>query len=112
MTRMGIGHRSKHYPRQLSGGQQQRVAIARAVIDHPKLILADEPTGNLDSKNGKEVIELLTELNKAGTTIIMVTHSSHDAGYADRIINLFDGKIANGKLQTIHDQLDNTKDFM
>ena len=96
----------------LSGGQQQRVAIARAVIDHPKLILADEPTGNLDSKNGKEVIELLTELNKAGTTIIMVTHSSHDAGYADRIINLFDGKIANGKLQTIHDQLDNTKDFM
>ena len=112
MTRMGIGHRSKHYPRQLSGGQQQRVAIARAVIDHPKLILADEPTGNLDSKNGKEVIELLTELNKAGTTIIMVTHSSHDAGYADRIIKLFDWKIANGKLQTIHDQLDNTKDFM
>lgn len=112
MARMGIGHRSKHYPRQLSGGQQQRVAIARAVIDHPKLVLADEPTGNLDSKNGKEVIELLTELNKAGTTIVMVTHSNHDAGYADRVINLFDGKIADGKLHTIHDQLDNTKDFM
>ena len=112
MARMAIGHRSRHYPRQLSGGQQQRVAIARAVVDNPKLILADEPTGNLDSKNGKEVMELLTELNKAGTTVVMVTHSRHDVGYAGRVINLFDGKVANGKLQTIHDQLDNTKDFM
>lgn len=100
MKRMGISHRSNHYPRQLSGGQQQRVAIARAVVDQPKLILADEPTGNLDSKNGKEVIDLLIELNRAGTTIVMVTHSMHDAGYADRIINLFDGKIVNGKLDT------------
>lgn len=93
MQRMSISHRSKHYPQQLSGGQQQRVAIARAVVANPKIILADEPTGNLDSKNGKEVMELLTQLNKEGTTIIMVTHSRHDAGYADRIINLFDGQI-------------------
>lgn len=93
MQRMSISHRSKHYPQQLSGGQQQRVAIARAVVANPKIILADEPTGNLDSKNGKEVMELLTRLNKEGTTIIMVTHSRHDAGYADRIINLFDGQI-------------------
>ena len=77
----------------LSGGQQQRVAIARAVVANPKLILADEPTGNLDSKNGKEVMGLLSELNKEGTTIVMVTHSQHDAGYADRIINLFDGQV-------------------
>ena len=80
-------------PRQLSGGQQQRVAIARAVVANPKLILADEPTGNLDSRNGEEVMGLLTELNREGTTIVMVTHSQHDAGYADRIINLFDGKV-------------------
>lgn len=80
-------------PAQLSGGQQQRVAIARAVVANPKLILADEPTGNLDSKNGKEVMRLLSELNKEGTTIVMVTHSQHDAGYADRIINLFDGQV-------------------
>ncbi len=93
MQRMSISHRSKHFPQQLSGGQQQRVAIARAVVANPKIILADEPTGNLDSKNGKEVMELLTELNKEGTTIIMVTHSQHDAGYADRIINLFDGQV-------------------
>jgi putative ABC transport system ATP-binding protein len=93
LKRMSIGHRSKHFPQQLSGGQQQRVAIARAVISNPKLILADEPTGNLDSKNGLEVIELLTELNKEGTTIVMVTHSQHDAGFADRIVNLFDGLI-------------------
>nr|WP_308777310.1 ABC transporter ATP-binding protein [uncultured Bacteroides sp.] len=93
MKRMSISHRAKHYPQQLSGGQQQRVAIARAVIAGPKIILADEPTGNLDSRNGKEVMELLTELNQEGTTIIMVTHSRHDAGYADRIINLFDGQI-------------------
>ena len=93
MERMGITHRSKHFPQQLSGGQQQRVAIARAVVANPKLILADEPTGNLDSKNGKEVMGLLEELNKEGTTIVMVTHSQHDAGYANRIINLFDGQI-------------------
>jgi len=94
MERMEITHRAKHFPNQLSGGQQQRVAIARAVVANPKLILADEPTGNLDSKNGKEVMNLLTELNKEGTTVIMVTHSQHDAGYASRIINLFDGQLA------------------
>jgi putative ABC transport system ATP-binding protein len=93
LERMKIGHRAKHFPQQLSGGQQQRVAIARAVVANPKLILADEPTGNLDSKNGIEVINLLTELNKEGTTIIMVTHSDRDAGYAHRIVNLFDGNI-------------------
>jgi len=93
MDRMEISHRAKHFPQQLSGGQQQRVAIARAVVANPKLILADEPTGNLDSKNGKEVMNLLTELNREGTTIVMVTHSQHDAGYAARIINLFDGQV-------------------
>ena len=93
MERMAIMHRSKHFPQQLSGGQQQRVAIARAVVSNPKLILADEPTGNLDSKNGKEVMELLNELNKEGTTIVMVTHSQHDARFAGRIINLFDGQV-------------------
>ena len=93
MQRMGIMHRIKHFPQQLSGGQQQRVAIARAVVAGPKLILADEPTGNLDSKNGKEVMELLKDLNAEGTTIVMVTHSQHDAGYADRIVNLFDGQV-------------------
>ena len=93
MDRMKISHRAKHFPQQLSGGQQQRVAIARAVVANPKLILADEPTGNLDSKNGKEVMGLLTELNREGTTIAMVTHSQHDAGYAIRIINLFDGQL-------------------
>lgn len=93
MNRIAIAHRVKHFPQQLSGGQQQRVAIARAVVTNPKLILADEPTGNLDSKNGKEVMDLLTELNKEGTTIVMVTHSQHDAGYADRVINLFDGQV-------------------
>lgn len=93
MNRMAITHRSKHFPQQLSGGQQQRVAIARAVVANPKLILADEPTGNLDSKNGQEVMTLLSELNKEGTTIVMVTHSQHDAGYASRIINLFDGQV-------------------
>lgn len=93
MERMAIMHRSKHFPQQLSGGQQQRVAIARAVVSNPKLILADEPTGNLDSKNGKEVMELLSELNKEGTTIVMVTHSQHDSGYAGRVINLFDGQV-------------------
>ena len=93
MDRMAISHRRKHFPNQLSGGQQQRVAIARAVIPEPKIILADEPTGNLDSKNGKEVMELLSELHHEGATIIMVTHSQHDAAYADRIINLYDGQI-------------------
>lgn len=93
MERMAIVHREKHFPQQLSGGQQQRVAIARAVVANPKLILADEPTGNLDSKNGQEVMNLLSELNKEGTTIVMVTHSQHDAGFASRIINLFDGKV-------------------
>lgn len=97
LERMKIGHRAKHFPQQLSGGQQQRVAIARAVVANPKLILADEPTGNLDSKNGIEVINLLTELNKEGTTIIMVTHSDRDAGYAHRIVNLFDGQVVTEK---------------
>ena len=95
MQRMDIAHRVKHFPQQLSGGQQQRVAIARAVVANPKLILADEPTGNLDSKNGKEVMDLLTQLNKEGTTVVMVTHSQHDAGYATRTINLFDGQVVN-----------------
>src|SRR5665811_460429 len=93
LERMKIGHRAKHFPQQLSGGQQQRVAIGRAVVANPKLILADEPTGNLDSKNGLEVMNLLTELNKEGTTIIMVSHSMHDASFAHRIINLFDGEV-------------------
>jgi putative ABC transport system ATP-binding protein len=93
LLRMKIGHRAKHYPQQLSGGQQQRVAFARAVVANPDLILADEPTGNLDSKNGIEVMNLLTELNKEGTTIIMVTHSERDAAYAHRVINLLDGKV-------------------
>jgi len=91
LRRMSISHRAKHYPNQLSGGQQQRVAIARAVVYSPELILADEPTGNLDSKNGKEVMELLAELNDEGTTIVMVTHSQRDASYATRIINMLDG---------------------
>ena len=95
MKRMDISHRVKHFPQQLSGGQQQRVAIARAVVANPKIILADEPTGNLDSKNGKEVMELLTQLNREGTTVVMVTHSQHDASYATRTINLFDGQVVN-----------------
>ena len=93
LKRMKIGHRAKHFPQQLSGGQQQRVAVARAVVANPKLILADEPTGNLDSKNGVEVMNLLTELNQDGTTIIMVTHSDRDAGFAHRTINLLDGQV-------------------
>ena len=93
MKRMAISHRAKHFPHQLSGGQQQRVAIARAVVFGPKMILADEPTGNLDSKNGIEVMKLLTELNREGTTIVMVTHSDRDASMAQRVIKLFDGKI-------------------
>ena len=93
LKRMAISHRAGHFPQQLSGGQQQRVAIARAVVSGPKMILADEPTGNLDSKNGKEVMNLLTELNQEGTTIVMVTHSLRDSKYAHRVVNLFDGRI-------------------
>ena len=93
MKRMAISHRAKHFPHQLSGGQQQRVAIARAVVFDPKIILADEPTGNLDSKNGIEVMKLLTELNREGTTIVMVTHSDRDASMAQRVLKLFDGKV-------------------
>ena len=93
MQRMAISHRAKHFPNQLSGGQQQRVAIARAVVMNPKLILADEPTGNLDSKNGLEVMQLLTQLNQEGTTVLMVTHSERDAGYAQRVVNLLDGQV-------------------
>ncbi len=93
LRKVKLSHRAKHYPHQLSGGQQQRVAIARAVVGKPSIILADEPTGNLDSKNGTEVMQLLSELNEEGTTIVMVTHSQHDATYADRIIHLFDGQV-------------------
>ena len=93
LQRMAISHRAKHFPNQLSGGQQQRVAIARAVVSNPKLILADEPTGNLDSKNGLEVMQLLTQLNKEGTTIVMVTHSQRDAQFASRIVEMLDGKL-------------------
>ncbi len=93
LRKVSLSHRAAHYPHQLSGGQQQRVAIARAVVGKPMLILADEPTGNLDSRNGLEVMELLSRLNAEGTTIVMVTHSQHDAAYADRIINLLDGEV-------------------
>lgn len=93
LKKMNISHRASHFPNQLSGGQQQRVAIARAVVAEPKLILADEPTGNLDSKNGLDVMNLLTQLNNEGATIVMVTHSQHDASFAHRIVNLFDGRI-------------------
>jgi putative ABC transport system ATP-binding protein len=93
LERMQIMHRKNHFPQQLSGGQQQRVAVSRAVVSKPKLILADEPTGNLDSQNGEEVMNILTQLNEAGTTIIMVTHSPHDSEYARRIIHLFDGHV-------------------
>jgi putative ABC transport system ATP-binding protein len=93
LENMGIMHRRKHFPQQLSGGQQQRVAVARAIVADPKLILADEPTGNLDSAHGTEVMKLLTQLNESGTTIAMVTHSAHDADYAHRVIHLFDGHI-------------------
>ncbi|MCI2081736.1 MAG: ABC transporter ATP-binding protein [Bacteroidales bacterium] len=101
LARMNMSHRANHFPQQLSGGQQQRVAIARAVVCNPKLILADEPTGNLDSKNGKEVMDLLSELNREGTTVIMVTHSQHDSLYASRVINLFDGKIVDDVRQDL-----------
>lgn len=95
LRQVNMSHRAKHYPQQLSGGQQQRVAIARAVVGKPKLVLADEPTGNLDSKHGKEIMELLAQLNTEGTTIVMVTHSQRDAAYAHRIINLLDGEVVN-----------------
>jgi len=98
MARMNIAHRAKHFPQQLSGGQQQRVAIARAVVNSPKLILADEPTGNLDSAMGEEVMGLLSELNKLGTTVIIVTHSLRDAGFAQRTIKLLDGKVVEGNV--------------
>ena len=101
LRKVKLSHRAKHYPHQLSGGQQQRVAIARAVVGKPSIILADEPTGNLDSKNRMEVMQLLSELNEEGTTIVMVTHSKHDATYASRIINLFDGQV----VDTMNDQL-------
>ncbi len=105
LERMGISHRRKHFPQQLSGGQQQRVAIARAVVANPKLILADEPTGNLDSKNGLEVMNLLTELNREGTTIVMVTHSLHDAGFAHRIVNLFDGQVITEEVRRLMSEM-------
>ena len=97
LRKVNLSHRGKHYPHQISGGQQQRVAIARALVGRPKLILADEPTGNLDSKNGIEVMELLAQLNQEGTTVVMVTHSQRDAAYAHRIINLFDGQVVDNK---------------
>lgn len=99
LDRMNIMHRRNHFPQQLSGGQQQRVAISRAIVANPRVILADEPTGNLDSANGEEVMKLLSQLNEEGTTIVMVTHSAHDAGYAGRIVNLFDGKIVSEKVK-------------
>ena len=105
LRKVKLSHRAKHYPHQLSGGQQQRVAIARAVVGKPSIILADEPTGNLDSKNGMEVMQLLSELNEEGTTIVMVTHSSYDAGFASRIINMKDGEIFNEQIS------DRTKDY-
>ena len=100
LEHMQIPHRSSHFPQQLSGGQQQRVAVARSVIGNPKLILADEPTGNLDSANGSEVMKLLTGLNEAGSTIVMVTHDQAQAGYAHRTINLFDGRIVTENMHT------------
>ena len=105
LDRMHIGHRKDHFPRQLSGGQQQRVAIARAVITNPKLILADEPTGNLDSTNGEQVMQLLEQLNTEGTTIVMVTHSLHHADRAHRVVNLFDGHIVTERVEKIFSPL-------
>ena len=101
LRKVNLSHRAQHYPQQLSGGQQQRVAIARAVVGKPQLILADEPTGNLDSKNSLEVMQLLSHLNVEGTTIVMVTHSQHDVAYAHRIVNLFDGQV----IDDLHEEL-------
>jgi len=111
LERMNIAHRKGHFPQQLSGGQQQRVAIARAVVSKPKLVLADEPTGNLDSNNGKDVMELLGRLNSEGTTIIMVTHSKTDAKYAHRIINLLDGQVVTENTNTKTISLDSDRLF-
>lgn len=105
VEKLGISHRSNHFPQQLSGGQQQRVAVARALVTKPALILADEPTGNLDSSHGNEVMELLCELNEEGTTIIMVTHSSHDASFSSRIVNLLDGQIVSEKKNKLEEAL-------
>ena len=107
LERIGIAHRAKHFPQQLSGGQQQRVAVARALVNRPDLILADEPTGNLDSSNGNEVMELLCELNDGGTTIVMVTHSIHDASYSNRIINLLDGQVISERKTKINENVRN-----
>jgi putative ABC transport system ATP-binding protein len=93
LDQMKMSHRKKHYPQQLSGGQQQRVAVARAISNNPRVILADEPTGNLDTKHGDDVMKLLMELNEAGTTVVMVTHSPHYAEFCRRTIKLLDGKI-------------------
>jgi putative ABC transport system ATP-binding protein len=100
LDRMGIAHRKNHFPQQLSGGQQQRVAVARAIVAKPALILADEPTGNLDSAHGAEVMKLLTQLNEAGTTIVMVTHSAHDSEYSHRVIHLFDGHVVTENIKS------------
>jgi putative ABC transport system ATP-binding protein len=93
MDKVGIGHRAKHRPSQLSGGQQQRVAVARALVGNPKLILADEPTGNLDTQHGEEVMKMLQALNREGSTIVMVTHSPSHADYAGRVVNMLDGRV-------------------
>lgn len=100
LQRFQIEHRAGHLPQQLSGGQQQRVAVARALVMNPKLVLADEPTGNLDSRNGEEVMDMLRDLNKAGTTVVMVTHSEHDAAYARRVVRMLDGRIQSDRVET------------
>ncbi len=105
MTQMGIAHRAKHFPQQLSGGQQQRVAVARALVARPRLLLADEPTGNLDSTHGNEVMDLLSTLNQSGTSIVMVTHSRHDASYANRIVNLLDGELISENATSVREEL-------
>jgi putative ABC transport system ATP-binding protein len=97
---MQIMHRAKSFPLQLSGGQQQRVAVARAIVSEPQLILADEPTGNLDSAQGEEVMNLLAGLHENGSTVVMVTHSQHDSEYAQRIIRLFDGQVINENIRS------------
>ena len=101
LDKIQIAHRRNHFPQQLSGGQQQRVAVARAVVNNPKLILADEPTGNLDSRNGNDVMQLLTDLNEQGTTIVMVTHSEHDSRYTHRVINMLDGQIVTENIKSV-----------